>query len=337
MNGGTIDMVQFSRVTLVRTAAVLALCASVALAGPASGTEWLPAAAKFLPEGYVFGQVLATALDGREATVAVFPAGASDPASPGSVFADGHELAVTFEDAGAGPIPVRGEFRTRQPIAPSEDPTDRSEAGYAYLHREIWSNGQWHYPAGTEACGLRGWSIDANPEGLNVYLEPSPNSRLLGTLPPRYSFPGGSEAGPEERYFTEFDIIGYRDGWFMIEHAEPPGRAYSDPDAYPADHPEPFAGRGWIPADRVGAQYANGDMPVRASDENGAPVGGLYQAPSIDAAWTPARGEFGNPISADGGPKRILACSGLWALVESHDGVVGWWRRLCSSQVTNCS
>ena len=24
-------------------------------------------------------------------------------------------------------------------------------------------------------------------------------------------------------------------------------------------------------------------------------------------------------------------------LVESHDGVRGWWRALCSSQVTNCS
>ena len=132
-------------------------------------------------------------------------------------------------------------------------------------------------------------------------------------------------------------MIGYRDGWFMIEHAEPPGRDYADPDSYPDDHPEPFAGRGWIPADRVGAQYANGDMPVRATDENGAPAGGLYQAPSIDAAWTPALNEYGVPISADGGPKRILACSGLWALVESHDGVVGWWRRLCSSQVTNCS
>ena len=192
-------------------------------------------------------------------------------------------------------------------------------------------------PSGTEACDLRGWSIDDNPAGLNVYLKPSTDSRLLGTLPPRYHFPDASEAAPEEGFFTEFDIIGYRDGWFLIEHAEPPGRSYADPDSYPEDHPEPFAGRSWIPADRVGAQYANGDMPVRAVDENGVPAGGLYQAPSIDAAWTRALNESGYPISADGGPKRILACSGLWALVESHDGVVGWWRRLCSSQVTNCS
>ena len=51
----------------------------------------------------------------------------------------------------------------------------------------------------------------------------------------------------------------------------------------------------------------------------------------------PAQNEYVYTISAGGEPKRILACSGLQALVESHDGVVGWWRRLCSSQVTNCS
>jgi hypothetical protein len=66
-------------------------------------------------------------------------------------------------------------------------------------------------------------------------------------------------------------------------------------------------------------------------------MGGLFQAPHADAKWTPAKGEGGSPISADGGPKRVLACSGYWALVESHDNVRGWWRRLCSSQVTNCS
>jgi hypothetical protein len=28
---------------------------------------------------------------------------------------------------------------------------------------------------------------------------------------------------------------------------------------------------------------------------------------------------------------------GWWGLVESEDGVRGWWRSLCSNQVTNCS
>ena len=318
---------------LVPSVLVLVLGAATAFAAADGPPEWLKRAETFLPEGAVFGQMVAATPDGHEATVAVFPASANDPAAPGSAFNPGEVLDVLLQNG----VPVAAALYDREPIVPSEDPTDRSEAGYAYLHREIWSHGQQYYPFGTEACDLRAWSIDDNPAGLNVYLKPSTNSRLLGTLPPRYSFDGASEAAPDEGFFTEFDIIGYRDGWFMIEHAEPPGRDYADVDSYPDDHPEPFAGRGWIPADRVGAQYANGDMPVRAVDENGAPVGGLYQAPSIDAAWTPALNAYGSPISGDGGPKRILACSGLWALVESHDGVVGWWRRLCSSQVTNCS
>ena len=46
---------------------------------------------------------------------------------------------------------------------------------------------------------------------------------------------------------------------------------------------------------------------------------------------------FNDLGDTDGGPKRIFACSGLWGLVESEDGVRGWWRSLCSNQVTNCS
>ena len=54
-------------------------CASTAFAGGEGEPEWLTAAAKFLPEGYVFGQVIATAADGRGVTVAVFPEGANAP------------------------------------------------------------------------------------------------------------------------------------------------------------------------------------------------------------------------------------------------------------------
>jgi hypothetical protein len=338
MTAGAIDMRRVRPVTFLAGCWLTpALAAAPALVGPGNDPDWLKEAAKFLPDGYILGQVIAVSPDGSEAAVSVFPASANDPGSPGSAFDPGQVLDVRLHANGDSVAPVAGALHDREPLAPSAGPADRSEAGYAHLHREIWIRGRQSYPSGTEPCAIRGWSIDTSPDGLDVHLRPSPDSRLLGTLPPRYRFDGAGEAAPEEGFFTEFDIIGYRDGWFMIEHAEPPGRAYADPDSYPEDYPDPYAGRGWIPADRVGAQYANGDMPVRAVDDYGAPAGGLYQAPSIDAAWTPARNEFGDPVSADGGPKRILACSGLWALVESHDSVVGWWRRLCSNQVTNCS
>ena len=57
----------------------------------------------------------------------------------------------------------------------------------------------------------------------------------------------------------------------------------------------------------------------------------------VDAKWTPAQRKLGGPLDTDGGPKRLFACSGYWGLVESQDGVRGWWRSLCSNQVTNCS
>ena len=78
---------------------------------------------------------------------------------------------------------------------------------------------------------------------------------------------------------------------------------------------------------KVGANYANGATRM----------GGLFQAPHADAKWTPAQRKLGGALDTDGGPKRIFACSGRWGLVESHDGVRGWWRSLCSNQVTNCS
>lgn len=80
-------------------------------------------------------------------------------------------------------------------------------------------------------------------------------------------------------------------------------------------------------ANKVGANYANGHTRM----------GGLFQAPHADAKWTPPQRKLGGPLDTDGGPKRLFACTRLWGLVESHDGVRGWWRSLCSNQVTNCS
>ena len=71
MIDGTIDMRQFSRaIAPALSSAVLTLLATAALAGPESGAEWLPGASKFLPEGYVLGQIIAASPDGAEATVA---------------------------------------------------------------------------------------------------------------------------------------------------------------------------------------------------------------------------------------------------------------------------
>lgn len=181
-------------------------------------------------------------------------------------------------------------------------------------------------PPGTEPCEQEAWSTDTDPRGLNVRAEPSAGARVLGTLPPPFRYRSGAE-GPDGGYRAEFRIVGYRDGWFLIEGAEPPGRRYEDEAGYPRRHPKAYAGRGWVAASMVGAQYANG----------GTRMGGLFAEPREDSSWTLARDRLGEPISVDGGPRRILSCKGDWVLVESHDGARGWWRGLCANQVTNCS
>jgi hypothetical protein len=204
---------------------------------------------------------------------------------------------------------------------------DGEESEYDRLDAEL-AAGRANLPAGTEPCSLGGWSEDRDPKGLNVRAEPSTKARVLGTLPPPYRLKvGGAENTPEGGWLTEFRIIGFKDGWFLIEGAKPPGKEYEDENRYPRNAPKPYSGRGWVAANKVGASYANG----------GTRMGGLFQAPFVDAQWTPAGRKLGGTLDTDGGPKRILACSGHWGLVESHDGVRGWWRALCNNQVTNCS
>ena len=158
------------------------------------------------------------------------------------------------------------------------------------------------FPEGTEPCDLGAWSEDRDPKGLNVRAEPSVKARVLGTLPPPYRLKmGGSENTPEGGWLTEFRIIGFKDGWFLIEGATPPGKEYEDEKKYPRNAPKPYAGRGWVAASKVGANYANG----------GTRMGGLFQAPFADAKWTQAQRKLGGTLDTDGGPKRLLACSGI--------------------------
>ena len=119
-------------------------------------------------------------------------------------------------------------------------------------------------------------------------------ARVLGTLPPPYRLKmGGSENTPEGGWLTEFRIIGFKDGWFLIEGASPPGKDYEDEKKYPRSAPKPYAGRGWVAANKVGANFANG----------GTRMGGLFQAPFVDAKWTQAAAQARRPARHGWWPK----------------------------------
>lgn len=285
-------------------------------AARADDTEpaWRASALALVPAGYVAG--LAYRTEGSTGYLALYPAPSNDPKTPASVFAARQVLVVTLSPDATRAVAAE--------IKPRNDPDD---SDFAKLHAEL-AGKRSSLPDGTEPCSLGAWSIDKDPNGLNVRAEPAVKARVLGTLPPPYRLKlGGAENTPEGGWLTEFRIIGFKDGWFLIEGARPPGKDYEDEKRYPRNAPKPYAGRGWVASNKVGANYANG----------GTRAGGLFQAPFGDAKWMPAQREHGGALDTDGGPKRLLACSGYWGLVESHDGVRGWWRALCSNQVTNCS
>jgi hypothetical protein len=173
-------------------------------------------------------------------------------------------------------------------------------------------------PPGVEACTLGGWSSDRDPKGLNVRAEPTTDAAVLGIVPPPHKF-------PDDIYKSEFSVIGYRDGWFLIDKIEPPGKDYVE-TPYPRSAPQPYRGRGWVKATMVGAAYAY----------SGLPPGRLYNAPRADAAFRRATAKDGGDGGGDS-PKALLACSGNWGLVETQAGERGWAPALCSNQVTNCN
>ena len=302
--------------------------AAIAQSAPEPEPAWHISALALVPAGYVAGEAYRTA--DTIGYLAVYPAHANDPKSRFSVFATREVLIVKLDKDGQHALSAELKPRS-DPTRGNRDTTmtdpDGEERGYEKSHAELATK-RAELPDGTEPCDLGAWSEDRDPKGLNVRAEPSVKARVLGTLPPPYRLKmGGAENTPDGGWLTEFRIIGSRDGWFLIEGATPPGKKYEDEKKYPRSAPKPYAGRGWVAASKVGANYANG----------GTRMGGLFQAPFADAKWTPAMRKLGGPLETDGGPKRLFACSGYWGLVESQDSVRGWWRGLCSNQVTNCS
>jgi hypothetical protein len=313
-------------------AALASIVASPALAQPEPTRAppqpaWIERALTFVPAGFVAGYVIHTS----ETTgiLPIFPANADDAKTPGSAFDRGQILVAQLRRSGDTFEAVSGSVRPREPSdtgAPHGMVSAGMMAQFEDMNRAVAAKAA-ALPEGTVPCDFGAYSIDRDPKGLNVRAEPSTRARVLGTIPPRYKYRSKSEAAPPEGYHTEFRVIGFKDGWFLIEGAEPPGKKYEHrPSDYPKTAPKPYGGRGWVASNKVGANFANG--ATRG--------GGLFQAPHVDARWTRVTDRHGNEIGPDNSLDRIFACSGLWALVEKS-GVRGWWRALCSNQVTNCS
>lgn len=285
---------------------------------PFDSHAWSQAATGAAGPGWTVGRVRKVDLATMTGFLSLYRTGSDDPATPGSVLEGRGRVvraSLVFDgDRLEARDPAVVDYGLMQDVEETVELIDQEDDAKRQRRR---------LPAGTEPCALTAWSIDTDPAGLNVRAQPSARSRVLGIVPPPWTAPG-RDGEPGETYRAEFEIAGYRDGWFLVRKIKAPGVDYGE--RYPRGRPQPFRGQGWVAARLVGAALANGGLPS----------GRLHQAPNRYSASRDVARPDGEGIGTGDIVQRIHACSGRWGLVEI-EGARGWWNGLCSNQVTNCS
>ena len=283
-----------------------------------SAFAWRDALDDAFPADARSGDNLGIDLETMEGSVAIRSI-ASEPGRPSASAYGEHRVLVAKLIANDGRLHAEATriLPRRQGAEPFLDRINEMD--------EIVRAGLRNLPQGVEPCSFGAWSNDTDPAGLNVRAAPNPQSKVLGIVPPARIMPKQEEAFGPGPVKSEFRVIGHRDGWFLIENISPPGAAYAVP--YPRHLPQPFKGRGWVNGRMIGGALAHGGLPE----------GRLYSSPHADSASTETLDSSGNHIGADTPIRHIHACSGWWALIETDEGKRGWWRSVCSNQVTNCS
>jgi hypothetical protein len=166
---------------------------------------------------------------------------------------------------------------------------------------------------GVTACALSGWSSDPDPNGLNIRAAPRADAEIIGRVPPQKA-----QAG--DTYAAEFDIVGSRNGWFLVR-----GVKFADYGGGKGDRVL-FAGQGWVFADKV--RFTINRAEVRGAPADNAQV--LAKLSSADGASGPDSAVIDH----------VFGCSGAFAEASVHldrkPPVRGWVTGICSNQVTTC-
>jgi hypothetical protein len=174
--------------------------------------------------------------------------------------------------------------------------------------------------SGATACTLSGWSNDNDPAGLNIRAAPRADAEIVGRVPqPRKG--GADGRGAEEA--AEFEIIGSRNGWFLITHVKFVGYYRDD-----GKDRAVFAGPGWVFADKV--RFSINRQDVRGAPAGNAPVLAKLRLDSPDTTAGPDSATIDH----------VFGCSGDFAEVTVHmerqRPTRGWVNGICSNQVTTC-
>jgi hypothetical protein len=158
-------------------------------------------------------------------------------------------------------------------------------------------------------CWLRAHSRDTDPKGTNIRARPERKSRIIGKIPEERA-EAGTKIGPE------FQIIGSKDGWFLIHNAYWAGYDSGASKIL-------FSNSGWIAASLIG--LTSEDSSLRAQPLSDAPVLMSLSSESSESVLK---------------IEKIYACSGSFidAAIIAPNGkkARGWLSSICGNQVTTC-
>jgi hypothetical protein len=164
---------------------------------------------------------------------------------------------------------------------------------------------------GASQCWTRGYSTDIDPAGTNVRSAPRADAPVIGRLAPRTLLGPGTYEG------VEFEVVGSKDGWLLIQKPDPKSGLKLDA-ANAAD------GRGWISGRLVGAVLGN--RSLRAAPRREASVVADLSGPN--------RGPDSFLVSS------VHACDGKYLEVTGTWGggkpLRGWSLSPCSNQLSTC-
>jgi hypothetical protein len=164
---------------------------------------------------------------------------------------------------------------------------------------------------GASQCRIRGYLKDTDPKGTNIRSAPRADAPLIGHLAPL------TKIAPDTSTGVEFEIVGSKDGWLLIQNGEPKTDFKLDA-SHAAD------GRGWVSGKLVGVTLAV--SPLRSSPRRDAPLVAKLS------------GESWGPDSA--GVSVVHACDGKYVEVTATPlggkPLRGWSWSPCASQLTTC-
>nr|WP_297524355.1 SH3 domain-containing protein [uncultured Roseateles sp.] len=143
-------------------------------------------------------------------------------------------------------------------------------------------------------CNFGAFVAETDPAGLNVRAAPSAAAKILGKLPPTFV-----EASMNYGVRVEVEVVGARNGWFLIRNASD-NEALTDRPARPM-----FSGEGWVSGSK---------LTVKSQ----ADVGRAWPSPKAAAVLRIGDNEtFDNDVVVEAG--RLADCNGKWAQVEFAD------------------